>query len=43
MSQRILTVVLSAILFVLAGCNTMHGLGHDIERTGEKLQDKAKK
>jgi len=22
----------------LAGCNTMHGLGKDIERGGEKLQ-----
>jgi predicted small secreted protein len=25
----------------LAGCNTMHGLGQDIERGGEKLQNKA--
>jgi predicted small secreted protein len=28
---------------VLAGCNTMHGLGQDIERGGEKLQGAAEK
>jgi predicted small secreted protein len=37
-----LVAVLMAAL-VLAGCNTMAGLGKDIERTGEKIQDKAKK
>ena len=37
-----LIVVLVAVL-VTAGCNTMSGLGKDIERTGEKIQDKAKK
>jgi predicted small secreted protein len=37
-----LIVVLVAAL-VTAGCNTMSGLGKDIERTGEKIQDKAKK
>ena len=26
---------------VLAGCNTMQGLGKDIERGGEKLQNSA--
>jgi entericidin B len=26
----------------LAGCHTMEGLGKDIERGGEKLQDSAK-
>ena len=38
-----LIVVLIAALVVTAGCNTMSGLGKDIERTGEKIQDKAKK
>jgi predicted small secreted protein len=28
-------------LILLAGCNTMEGLGQDIERGGEKIQDKA--
>jgi len=38
------TAVLVALLMlgVLAGCNTMHGMGRDIERGGEKLQDSAK-
>lgn len=30
------------ILGVLAGCNTMQGVGKDIERGGEKLQGAAK-
>jgi predicted small secreted protein len=34
-----LTVLLS--VGVLAGCNTMAGAGRDIERGGEKLQQKA--
>lgn len=28
--------------FVVAGCNTMAGLGKDIERAGEVVQDSAK-
>ena len=35
-----LAVILS--LGMLSGCNTMHGLGKDIERGGEKLQGTAK-
>lgn len=27
---------------VLAGCNTMHGAGEDIERGGEKIQESAR-
>jgi entericidin B len=27
----------------LAGCNTMAGAGKDLERGGEKMQEKAKK
>jgi predicted small secreted protein len=37
-----LLVILVAALFMV-GCNTMSGLGKDIERTGEKIQDKARK
>jgi predicted small secreted protein len=40
MFKRIVAVIL-ATLFV-AGCNTMEGAGKDIERGGEKIQDKAK-
>jgi predicted small secreted protein len=42
MFQRILAgLMLLGILSGIAGCNTMHGLGQDIERGGEKIQDKA--
>jgi predicted small secreted protein len=40
--MRTIALVL-AFVFGLAACNTMAGLGKDIERTGEKIQDKAKK
>jgi len=43
---RLIALALAALAGVLAGCNTMHGLGQDIERGGEKIQgaaDKAKK
>jgi entericidin B len=39
MIKRIIGLVLLGI--TLAGCNTMAGMGRDIERGGEKLQDQA--
>jgi len=42
MFKKILaTLMLLGMFGTIAGCNTMHGLGHDIERGGEKIQDKA--
>ena len=42
MFKRILaTLMLLGMFGAIAGCNTMSGLGQDIERGGEKLQDKA--
>jgi len=41
--KKLLSAAIAATLLILAGCNTMHGLGQDIERGGEKLQDKAKR
>jgi predicted small secreted protein len=35
--------VLIATVVALAGCNTMAGFGKDMEKAGEKIQDKAKK
>lgn len=35
------TLMLLGMLGTIAGCNTMQGLGQDIERGGEKIQDKA--
>jgi predicted small secreted protein len=36
-------VVLLAVAFVLAGCNTVRGFGQDVQKAGEKLEEKAKK
>ena len=42
MIQRILaTLMLLGMLGAIAGCNTMHGFGQDMERGGEKIQDRA--
>ncbi len=39
--KRILMMVVA--LMVLAGCNTMRGLGQDVEKAGEAIQRKADK
>ena len=39
-SALFLTVLVSGTL-VSIGCNTVHGVGQDIERGGEKTQDAA--
>jgi len=40
--KRILFVVLAA-LYLLAGCNTIEGMGKDIKTGGEKIEEAAKK
>lgn len=41
MKRIVATLMLLGMLGTMAGCNTMSGLGQDIERGGEKIQDKA--
>jgi entericidin A len=42
MLQKILaTLMLLGMLGTIAGCNTMQGFGEDVQRGGEKIQDKA--
>ena len=42
MFQRILAaLMLFGMLSTFAGCNTMRGFGQDMERGGEKIQEKA--
>jgi predicted small secreted protein len=41
MSKHLASLAL-LVAALLAGCNTMHGLGQDIERGGEKLQGTSK-
>lgn len=36
-------VMLIASLFVVAGCNTFEGIGKDVQKAGEKIEDAAKK
>lgn len=38
MKNRILLVVLLAVSAVSAGCNTVEGVGKDIEKGGESIQ-----
>lgn len=43
MTKRILSLlILLGVLGTFAGCNTMHGFGQDMERGGEKIQDKSR-
>lgn len=37
------TIALLLAVLVLAGCNTMEGLGKDIQKGGEKLEKAANK
>ena len=39
--MKVLTMLLAFSLVLLAGCNTIEGMGKDIERGGEKLQNSA--
>jgi predicted small secreted protein len=43
MKKMLLALVTGLVGFTLAGCNTMAGLGKDVERAGEKVQDAARK
>jgi predicted small secreted protein len=43
MFKRTLAILtLLGMLGAIAGCHTMEGLGQDIERGGEKVQEKAR-
>ena len=38
-----LIFALLATAFLLAGCNTVRGMGQDIQRAGEKIEGAARK
>jgi predicted small secreted protein len=42
--KRVVLLLLAAVSLTLigTGCNTAHGFGKDVERTGEKIQDGTK-
>ena len=39
--RKLLALLLAASVIAVTGCNTMHGLGKDIEQVGEKIQKKS--
>jgi len=39
--RKLLALVLVVTTLALTGCNTMHGLGKDVEQLGDKIQKKA--
>ncbi len=41
MRQIIFAALLLLLLSLNVACNTVHGLGQDVERAGEKTQDAA--
>lgn len=41
MKIRICLPIVMAFAAFVAGCNTMHGAGQDIERGGEKIQQES--
>ena len=40
---QLLSLITLAIAFALAGCNTVQGVGQDIQKGGQVLEDAAKK
>lgn len=40
--KTIVALLLLWVFGTLAGCNTMEGVGRDMERGGEKMQDSAR-
>ena len=40
-TMRVITFLLIGSLAVLSGCNTMRGLGQDVEQAGEAIQRKS--
>jgi predicted small secreted protein len=41
--MRLPLMIVLALAFVLAGCNTVQGLGKDISKAGDKIEEAAKK
>lgn len=40
---RFALLIIAVFVVALAGCNTMEGLGKDIQKAGEKIEKKATK
>ncbi len=43
MKKIIALVLLAATTYMMVGCNTVNGLGKDVEKVGDKMQEKSAK
>jgi predicted small secreted protein len=41
--KTIITLIAASFVLALAGCNTVKGMGQDIQKAGEKIEGAAKK
>lgn len=41
MKKMIALFLLVATSYMMAGCNTVHGFGKDVEKVGDKVQEKS--
>ncbi|MGL4232317.1 MAG: entericidin A/B family lipoprotein [Casimicrobium sp.] len=41
--KKISFILATIAALVLAGCNTMQGIGKDVQKAGEKIEDASKK
>ena len=41
--KQISALIALSLVFVLTGCNTVKGVGQDLQKAGEKIEDAAKK
>ena len=41
--KAITTIALLSFAFLLAGCNTVRGVGQDVQKAGEKIEGAASK
>lgn len=45
MKKNLFCLFIAATVWIVlgAGCHTMHGVGEDVEKAGDKIQDSAEK
>ncbi len=43
MTRLFTRLIVAALAFHLAACNTMQGIGKDVKKAGEKIEEAAKK
>ncbi|OGB28926.1 MAG: entericidin [Burkholderiales bacterium RIFCSPLOWO2_12_FULL_61_40] len=41
--KNLITLLSATCLLLLVGCNTVKGVGQDLQKAGEKIEDVAKK